>query len=370
MDFSLQRVGFSDIPGWQNDDPAAVVRALARCHRHVVSVKPHKTGALGVSSDDLGLAFEAASTVVDALAPEGARDFFETHFVPFLVRPSMGGRGLVTAFYEPEVEVRAEPDAQFRYPFYRRPADLVDLDDSNRPSGMDPYFAFGRLRDGAIDEYPDRSAIEQGYLRGKGLEIAYAKSIVDVFFAHVQGAARLLFPGGRVTRVTYAAKTGHYFSGIGKLLIDRGEIDPKTVSMQSIRQWLAENSDRVAEVLWHNRSFIFFREAAVDDPVLGPVAAAKVALEPGRSLAVDRAIHTFGVPFFISSETLVHIDDAKPFQRLMLALDTGSAIVGPARGDIFTGSGDEAGRLAGSVRNAADFFIFIPKAAAARYGDG
>ena len=369
MDFSLQRVGFSDIPGWRNDDPAAVISALARCHRHVVSVKPHKAGSLGISSNDLMPAYEAAA-VCETMSPERARAFFETQFIPFLIRPSTEEKGLVTAFYEPEVEVRAEPNENFRHPFYRRPADLVDIDDGNRPAGMDPYFAFGRLRDGVIGEYPDRGAIEGGYLHGKGLEIAYAQSIVDVFFAHVQGAARLLFPDGRITRVTYAAKTGHYFSGIGKLLIERGAIDPKTVSMQSIRQWLAENPDQVNDVLCHNRSFIFFREAAVDDPALGPVAAAKVALEPGRSLAVDRAIHTFGVPFFISSETLVHIDEGKPFQRLMLALDTGSAIVGPARGDIFTGSGDEAGRLAGSVRNAADFFVFIPKVAAARYGDG
>jgi membrane-bound lytic murein transglycosylase A len=235
---------------------------------------------------------------------------------------------------------------------------------------MDPYFAFGRLREGVVDEYPDRRAIEQGYLNGKGLEIAYARSIVDVFFAHVQGAARLVFPDGKLIRVTYAAKTGHPFSGIGKLLIDRGEIDPKTVSMQSIRQWLADHPNQVDEVLWHNRSFIFFREAEVGDTKLGPIAAAKVALEPGRSLAVDRTFHTFGVPFFISSDTLLHIDGGKPFRKLMLALDTGSAITGPARGDIFTGSGGEAGRLAGSVRNSADFFVFIPTAAAVRYGHG
>jgi membrane-bound lytic murein transglycosylase A len=140
--------------------------------------------------------------------------------------------------------------------------------------------------------------------------------------------------------------------------------------MQTIKQWLDDHPDEADEVLWHNRSFIFFREAEVGDIALGPVAAAKVALEPGRSLAVDRLIHTFGVPFFISSDSLTSIEGGRPFQRLMLALDTGSAIVGPARGDIFTGSGDEAGRLAGAVRNDADFFIFIPKAAAARYGHG
>jgi membrane-bound lytic murein transglycosylase A len=152
------------------------------------------------------------------------------------------------------------------------------------------------------------------------------------------------------------------------LLIDRGELDRATISMQTIRDWLYAHPDEVDAVLSHNRSYIFFREADVADPEAGPIAAAKVPLVAGRSLAVDRLIHTFGFPFFIRSQDLTHLDDGRPFQRLMLALDTGSAIVGPARGDIFTGSGYEAGELAGTVRHDADFYILVPKAAAARLG--
>jgi membrane-bound lytic murein transglycosylase A len=139
------------------------------------------------------------------------------------------------------------------------------------------------------------------------------------------------------------------------------------VSMQTIRAWLTANPERVDEVLWQNRSYIFFRQTDVGDPDLGPVAAAKVQIVAGRSIAVDRSIHTFGTPFFISSQSLPHLDQGKPFQRLMIGLDTGTAIVGPARADIFTGSGDAAGELAGSVRNPADFFILIPRSAAHRY---
>jgi len=369
MDFDLQRVDFSGLPGWRDDNPLPLLGALERCRYHVATVKPHKTGSLGVSSADLMPAYEAALRT-EPLDESSARRFFEEQFVPFKIVRRDGKPGFVTAFYEPEVLVSATLDETFRFPFYRRPDDLIDIDDSNRPDGLDPYFAFGRIKDGAIGEYPDRKAIEQGFLAGRGLEIAYAKSKVDVFFAHVQGAARLVFPDGLMKRITYAAKTGHYFSATGKLLIERGKIDAATVSMQSIRQWLDDHPDEADEVLWHNRSFIFFREAEVDDTGLGPVAAAKVALEPGRSLAVDRLIHTFGVPFFVSSDSLTSIEAGRPFRRLMLALDTGSAIVGPVRGDIFTGSGDEAGRLAGAVRNDADFFIFIPKAAAARYDHG
>ncbi|WP_313523969.1 murein transglycosylase A [Shinella sp.] len=366
MEYRLVPARFSALPGWDEDDPTPLMAGMARCRDHIRNVKAYKTGSLGITADDLLALLDAA----DAEKPEGAaavRAFFETQCVPFLIEKADGSAGFVTAFYEPEVAVKAEPDADYLYPFYRRPDDLVDVDDANRPDGYPQGYAFGMRKDGVIVEHPDRGDIERGYLDGRGLEIAYARSKVDVFFAHVQGAARLVYPDGTVKRITYAAKTGHPFSAIGKLLIDRGEIDAATVSMASIRDWLARHADQVDDVLWHNRSFIFFKEAAVEGLALGPIAAAKVPLIAGRSLAVDRMIHTFGLPFFISSDSLIHMDGGKPFRRLMLALDTGTAIVGPARGDIFTGSGDAAGALAGHVRNAATFHILIPKAAAERY---
>lgn len=366
MDYRLVPIRFSAIAGWDEDDPTPLIAAMDRCRAHIRSVKPYKTGSLGITAGELLTLLDAAT----AAKPKGAaavRAFFEAQCVPFLIERTDGSSGFVTAFYEPEVAVRAEPDADYRFPFYRRPDDLVDIDDNNRPADFEPGFAFGLEKNGTVVEHPDRGEIERGYLKGRGLEIAYARSKVDVFFAHVQGAARLVYPDGAVRRITYAAKSGHPFSPIGRLLIDRGEIDAATVSMASIRHWLADHDDQMDDVLWHNRSFIFFKEAAVDDLSLGPVAAAKVPLVAGRSLAVDRLIHTFGLPFFISSDSLTHMDGGKPFRRLMLALDTGTAIVGPARGDIFTGSGDAAGTLAGNVRNAATFHVLIPRAAAERY---
>ena len=365
-DFTLRPIAFAELPGWAEDDPSALFAILRSCLKQVREVKPYKTGSLGLSVEDLLPLLEAAENYRGGDAAE-ARRFFEAQCQPFLVSRKDGQRGFVTAFYEPEIEVSATPDAVWKYPFYRRPDDLVDLDDGSRPVGLDPSYAFGRLKEGVIDAYADRRAIDQGYLDGRGLEIAWARSKIDVFFAHVQGAARLRFVEGGTRRITYAAKAGHPFSPIGKLLIDRGEIDPDAISMQSIRAWLAAHPDEADEVLWHNRSYIFFREAPVDDPALGPVAAAKVPLVAGRSLAVDRRIHTFGVPFFLRCEALTHLDGGRPFQRLMMAIETGTAIVGPTRGDIFTGSGAAAGEAAGTVRNAADFYIFMPKAAAARY---
>lgn len=366
MEFSLRPVPYSELEGWEDDDPSSLFPVMARCLRHIEEVKPYRTGSLGVTADELAAAF-ATAAVRSAATPAQARAFFEAAFQPFRILRADGGSGFVTAFYEPEVEVSDRPSDEFRFPFYRRPPDLIDIDDTNRPEGFDPTYAFGRQSKEGIGYYPRREAIDKGLLEGQGLEIAWAKSRVDVFFAHVQGAARLVYPDGRIRRITYAAKAGHPFTGIGRYLVDLGEIPLAEVSMQSIRAWLAAHPDRMNEVLWQNRSYIFFREAPVDDPALGPVAAAKVPLEAMRSLAVDRLIHTFSSPFFIRSETLTHLTGGKPFARLMLALDTGSAIVGPARGDIFTGSGFEAGELAGNVRNDADFVILIPRAAAPRF---
>ena len=360
----LTPVSFHDLPGWHDDDPGTVLRGLQRCGRHASTVKPYKPGRLGLQWQD----FQPAVSALDRHSPDNApaaRSFCETHFVPFRVEPH-DDSGFVTAYYEPELDVSATPDDAYRFPIHRKPDDLLSLDDTNRPADLDPSFAYGRCQDGRIAEYADRRAIDTGFLDGRGLEIAWARSRTDLFFVHIQGAARLRYRDGAMRRVTYAAKTGHPFTAIGRVLIDRGALSPQTVSMQNIRRWLADNPQQVDELLWCNRSYIFFRQADVDDPGDGPIAAAKVPLMAGRSLAVDRLLHTFGTPIFVEATGLTHIDDA-PFRRLMLAQDTGTAIVGPARGDIFTGSGPAAGELAGTVKHQATFHMLVPAAAVGRF---
>lgn len=364
-DYVLEPTTYSDLVGWSKDDPTPLFAAMRDCLEHVETVKHYRPGSLGLTTDDL-LPLLKAAAGFSLSGPDAARNFFENHCSPFLIRRGDDKPGFVTGFFEPEVDVSDHPDEIYRYPFYRRPSDLIDIDEGNSPASLDPSYAFARSRNGVIDLYPDRGEIDRGYLNGQGLEIAWANSKVDVFFTHVQGAARLRYGDGRVRRITYAAKAGHAFSAIGRLLIDCGDIDAATVSMQSIRDWLIENPAKVDEVLWHNRSYIFFREAPVTGLDQGPIAAAKVPLVAGRSLAVDRLIHTFGFPFFIRSQSLTHLDGGNPFARTMLALDTGSAIIGPARGDIFTGSGYDAGEQAGTIKHPADFYILVPKAAAAR----
>jgi membrane-bound lytic murein transglycosylase A len=326
-DAALSATSFGALPGWREDDPTALLAPMRRCLAHARAAKPYRTGSLGIRPEELHAIFDTASDA-DFASPDAARRFLERNFTPFRIVPKSGKPGLLTGFYEPVVEVSSEPTDEFRFPFHRRPADLVDIDDTNRPDFMDLSYAFGRKTVTGIDFFPDRQAIDSGALNGQGLEIAWARSRVDVFFAHVQGAARLVFPDGSLRRVTYAAKAGHPFSGIGRHLIDIGEIPENEISMASIRRWLADHPERVDEIFWHNRSYIFFREAPVDDDRLGPVAAAKVPLEPMRSIAVDKTIHTFSSLIHIHSDSLRHLSEGKPFARTMIALDTGTAIVG------------------------------------------
>lgn len=357
----LVEKSFGDLPGWNEDDHLAAFEAFRRSAFHVLT-KPYRTGSLGIDFNAFAPAYAEARTVAVPNRLQ-ARAFFEHHFLPAQVRAENGAAGLVTGFYEPEVEASPVRTSHFSVPLLSRPADLIDIGDANRPPDMDPYLAFARRTAGGPTEYPDRGAIERGALSGEGLEIAWLADKVDAFFIHVQGAARLAMTDGRLRRVTYAAKSGQRFTGPGKVLSEIGEIPLEKVTMQSIRAWFKAHPDRVDEILWRNRSYIFFREADVEDATLGPIAAAKVQLTPGRSIAVDRLLHTFGTPFHIDAPSLTAFDGG-PFRRLMIAQDTGSAITGPARGDLFAGSGDAAGEIAGVVRNAADFYALVPRSLA------
>lgn len=351
-------VPFTEIPDWPQDDHAAAFGAFRLCAGHAAR-KPYRTGSLGVAFDAFRPAYAEALSHA-AITAAQARDFFERHFRAAIVLPGDGAAsGLVTGFFEPVVEASPVRTARFTVPLLSRPSDLADVDDGNRPAGMDPYLAFARTTPSGLVEYHDREAIDRGALSGQCLEIAWLADPVDAYFIHVQGAARLAMPDGTVRRISYAAKSGQRFTGAGRVLAELDEIPLEKVTMQSIRAWFRENPARVNEILWRNRSYIFFREAPVDDAALGPVAAAKVPLTPGRSIAVDRLLHTFGTPFFIDAPT-VKAFDGKPFSRLMIAQDTGSAILGPARGDLFAGSGDAAGEIAGVIRHPATFHALLP----------
>lgn len=353
----MAQVNYSDLPGWADDDHLAAFVAFRRSAAQAL-IKPYKDGEGERTFANYKSAFQAAQSQTITSAAE-ARQFFEQHFTPIKLDPDTGDAGLVTGFYEPIVKGSRTETAAFPIPIYSMPDDLVEVTDANRPAGWDPYFRFALLKDGFLEYYPDRGTIERGYLAGKGRELVFVADKIEAFFIHVQGAARIKLADGSMMGITYCAKSGHHFTGPGRILIDRGEIAEKDISMQSVRGWLKANPDKMDELLWQNRSFIFFKESLVENPDLGPIAAAKMQLSAGRSMAVDRLRHIFGAAFYVVAPS-VDFGDDKPFQRLMIAQDTGSAIVGNARGDLFTGSGFAAGEIAGRIKAPADFYLLMP----------
>lgn len=354
------RRSFADLPGWAEADHtlafAAFRDSAPRFLKDEVSA-----GSLDIAPGAFRPAAEAAMAAGD-LDGAAARSFFETHFTPLRIVPfdSDGPQpGFVTGYYEPVVAASPVRTGKFLFPLYAPPPDLVKIDDVSRPPGLDSSFRFARRAPcGLLDEYPDRAAIEAGALAGRGLEIAWLDDPVEAFFIHIQGSARLQMENGHEIRVGYAAKTGHPFTAIGRSLVDDGELSLAEADMDGIRGWLAEHPERRQALFNRNRSFIFFRTAPVDDPAKGPIGAAKVPLAALASIAVDRELATFCVPYFIDAPQLVVT--GAPFRRLMIAQDTGSAILGPARADIFVGSGPQAGRIAGRIRHAADFHVLAP----------
>ncbi|MXN64762.1 transglycosylase [Stappia sp. GBMRC 2046] len=347
-------VEFRDLGGWAEEDHAAALAAFAR-HCENPARKPAKSGALGVDAEALLKVCRKARSV----EPARARAFFEENFRALRI----GAAGFVTGYFEPELEGSRIKTGNFSIPLLSRPDDLVKVTDENRPEGFDPAFAFARrLGDGRLVEHPDRGEIMDGALDGRGLELVWLSDPVDAFYIHVQGSARIRLTDGSVMRVGYAAKTGHPYFPIGRVMIERGLAAPGTVTMDVLRGWLAKNPGEVDGVLRRNRSYIFFSEVEVGDPDAGPVGAADIPLIAGRSLAVDKTLHTFGTPVFVEANLPTGEDEAaEPFRRLMIAEDTGSAIVGPARGDIFMGSGEKAGDIAGRIQHDARFTLLVPQ---------
>jgi membrane-bound lytic murein transglycosylase A len=350
----MDELAFADLAGWPEDDHAAAFAAFQQSAA-VLAEHPPKQRALGLDAAALAAILHRAAGM-DSPSPEAARAFFEENFTPRMVVPTTGG-GFFTGYYEPEVEGALARGGRFTTPLYQAPDDLVAFDPADPPPGLDPSFRFARRTAEGLGEYPDRAAIMAGLLAGRGLEIVWLADPVDAFFIQVQGAARIRLPGGALLRITYAAKTGHPYTPIGRVLVEMGAMARGDVTMQSIRAWLAAHPQQRDAVLASNRSYVFFREAAVTDPALGPIAAAKVPLTRGRSLAVDRLLHSFHMPIWIETA----LPSGEPLSRLMVAQDTGSAIVGPARGDIFFGSGDAAGEIAGAMQAGGRFVVLAPR---------
>jgi membrane-bound lytic murein transglycosylase A len=402
-DSQLEPIKWSELAGWASDDHGAAFAAFqASCEVFNRQRQLSDTRALASALKDVCKRMPRTGT----LTGDKARAFFEDNFRPVRIAKLGESSGLLTGYYEPIVDGSRMPNPQFNVPLYRRPPDLVVQSQSasqnaqsatqnqkqnqkkaslplkgsapagsasrssaqngvaqKKASGAFPNRGtVGRLNDKKeFEPYHDRLAIEEGALDGQKLEICYIADPFEAMSIQIQGSARVRLEDGTVLRLNYNGHNGHNYTAVGRILIERNLIPREEMTMDRIKRWMFANPDQAREVRGTNKSFVFFRITGLNNDQ-EPVGAQGVHLVPGRSIAVDKT-HVYGTPFFIESD--LPIDSpraATKFRRLMVAQDTGSAIIGPARADLYWGAGDDAGKIAGRIRQQGRFVMLMPRA--------
>jgi membrane-bound lytic murein transglycosylase A len=353
-------VAWRDLAGWSADDHLRAYKAFRASCKPIAEQRkpPADPKALGTSLREPCRAVKA----LDITDGARARDFFEQHFLPLRISRLGEDAGFVTGYYEPVLEGSRTQTDVYGVPIYRRPSNLFvrgfKQDAVSLPNKGQVFRKIGRRK---LVPYYDRAEIEDGAIAGRGLEIGWLKDQTDLLFAQIQGSARIRLEDGSTIRINYDAHNGYPYMAVGRILIDRGIIPKEQMSMQKIREWMDQNPDGAKDLRRQNKSYVFFREVSLSDKDEA-VGAQGVPLTPGRSIAVDKSLHVYGTPFFIEGELPIESEQSKtPFRRLMVAQDTGSAITGPARADIYYGAGPDAGRVAGRLRNTMRFVILVPK---------
>ncbi len=292
------------------------------------------------------------------------RTYFSNHFRAFRILPRAGlnphAHGFVTGYYEPEVSAALQRGPDHMEPVLGRP---TDLQSAPIVAGSVTYASSRLLEDGRFSPYWSRAEITAG--KSAAPTIAWVSDAIELFMIQVQGSARVVLPGGESMRLVYDGRNGHPYESIGRILVSEGHIPLADMSLDVLKDWVRSAGQEAGQagrmLLLRNASYVFFRLVEDIDPSAGPIGGEGVPLTSLRSLAIDRNIWAYGLPFWISGDLPKDNGVTESFQRLMVAQDTGSAIVGAARGDIFYGSGNSAGQSAARVRHVVDLFVMIPK---------
>ncbi|MEI9885590.1 MAG: MltA domain-containing protein [Rhizomicrobium sp.] len=336
----LKAVSFADLQGWGAGDAGAALTAFRRSCAKILTRAPGAAMAYAGSAAQWRGACAAAATARDA------RGFFEGAFVPYAI-----GEGLVTGYYEASLAGSRTRHGRYQTPVYGLPDDLISVDLGKfRPEWKGEKIA-GRLDGHRLTPYPSRAEIDAAAPQMARV-LFYGDDAVAVFFLHIQGSGRVWLDDGSTVRVGYAGQNGHPYTAIGRTLIRDYGVPRDGMSMQVIRAWLKAHPGEARRVMESDASFVFFAETPVGDAALGPEGTEGTALTPRASIAVDSHLHPFGLPVFIAGEGLAN---------LFVAQDTGGAIRGPARADIFFGFGANAEDVAGKMKARARFYVLLPK---------
>lgn len=366
----LRPAAFTALEDWPRADVRAAFGAFqASCRRVTGRADGDGFGpvaAYGSVGDWRSACSAALQTTPES--GEEARRFFEAWFSPVQAFNKSEPVGLFTGYYEPELNGSRKASARFATPIYARPNDLVSVDlGAFRPTLKGERIA-GRIEGGRLVPYETRAEIDRGALGTRTSVVAYVDDPVAAFFLQVQGSGRVRFADGSVVRVAYDGQNGHPYTAVGRILVDRGAIARESLSMQTIRAWLKANPSKAPALLNENASFVFFKEQPLADPAMGADGAQGVALTAEASLAVDLRFHALGAPMWVQATAPAADEKAEDvaFRRLLIAQDTGGAIRGPVRGDVYWGASARAESIAGRMAHRGQLFVLLPKAVAAR----
>jgi membrane-bound lytic murein transglycosylase A len=343
---TLTPVSFAALPGWNKDKLREAWPAfLTSCETLVKKADWAEPCKVALN--------------IDAKDEKAIRLFFESFFVPHQVSNADGtDNGLVTGYYEPLLRGARKRGGPYQIPLHKAPEDLLTIDLGGVYPELKGMRLRGRMVGNKVVPYPSRAEMTQaGALNGK--ELLWVDDAVEAFFLQVQGSGRVQLADSRETvRVAYADQNGHPYKSIGRYLVDKGEMTLDQASAQSIKAWFKANPSRQQELLNANPSYVFFREEKLADPSRGPKGAQGVPLTPLRSIAVDPQFVPLGAPVFLATTQPA---SETPLQRLVMAQDTGGAIKGAVRADLFWGFGAEAGDKAGRMKQRGALWVLLPK---------
>jgi membrane-bound lytic murein transglycosylase A len=360
--FFLFSTTYNNLPGWSQDDHSEALVAFKHSCAAIMQLDPKKPFSEKNSSSGNISAWQAICQAAKKLAKNdnrSARDFFEYWFQPYRVENNLNPYGLFTGYYIPLLHASLTKDQQYTVPIYSLPRDLVKLNVADFDSELRGKIIIAKLANNQLVPYPNRAAITAGILEKNHTPVlAWGDNQVDVFFAHIQGSAMVQLTNQEKLLIGYAGNNGHPYTSIGKILIANHAIPKKAISMQTIRTWLAQHPEQVNTILNQNAAYVFFN-ILKDGQVLG---TEHVPLTPKRSLAVDTHYIPLGAPVWLNTTLPSHNQIAKkPFQKLLIAQDTGAAIKGIVRGDIFWGEGNEAAYIAGQMHSQGEYWLLLPR---------
>ena len=347
---------FKALPGWGQDDLTSFVQAFNRSCTRIQKLNPAQAfssieeGGSNGQWQHICTQFKTVKTD----DPIALKQFFETHFKPYQVTSNGDSKGLFTGYFEANLNGSRTAKAPYLTPLHLRPDDLIMVQLGEFRPELKGQRIAGRVINGKLTPYETREQITANQWPHPDSVLLWVDDPVDAFFTQIQGSGVVEMDDGSEVRIGYAGHNGHPYYAIGRELIKMGVLTKETVSMQSIRQWLEQNPDQAAVIMNTNESYIFFREISG----AGPIGAEGIALTAQRSLAVDPSWLPYGLPLWVDVEPV--IESEQPIRRLMIAQDTGGAIRGPVRGDVFWGHGEQAAAKAGKMNSEGRYWALFP----------